>query len=88
MVHQPRPAGGRLHVPGSGRHARFQRVQEETALLPGYVLPSSDGAATPAGRISASAAGLVGALMTAALVSLVGGALWLFRRKPSGAHAA
>lgn len=54
-------------------HAQAARIQEQTALLPDYDF--ADGAGT-----GTSAAGILGSVMTAALVGMTGFALSIFRR--------
>ena len=68
-----------LEVPASAIHERLGNVQEKTALLPDYDFRASEATATeeeaprwPAVSMGTSVAGLVGSLITLALVVLLG----------------
>ena len=72
-----------------GLAARLQKIQEKTAFLPDYGFPApaaeSTGekppAAWPAASLGTSVAGLVGSLVTAAVIFLFGIVLYKTRRK-------
>ena len=67
-----------LAPPDSGAHAFLAKLQEKTALLPGYdfkeAAPASAGKeeAWPAVNVGTSVSGLVGVAITLALVALIG----------------
>jgi cobalt/nickel transport system permease protein len=71
--------------PAQGVHASLHRVQRQTAVLPDYALPEADAAATDTGPVwpdvnaGTTLAGLLGGVVTLALVMLVG--LVLRRRR-------
>ena len=65
-----------LAAPGQGVHAGLEALQEKTSVLPDYALRGDEAGKT------VGVAGVVGSLLTLALVWLAG---WLLRRKSSGA---
>jgi cobalt/nickel transport system permease protein len=85
---------GREEFEGTGRGlpGRLSQVQEKTALLPDYTLPSregdrparQEGASWPAVDPGTSLAGVVGALLTLALAVLLG---FVFSRRRRGGAA-